>query len=99
MQADMAFVQALRGAPLADADRKSLDPDHLFLLALRGKIELFAKEKQSLSADHLYLLAVQGAIKLTKEDKQQLPSDHLFMLALRGGGPSHRSGYAQAPRG
>ena len=49
MQADMAFIQALRGTPLADADRKSLDADHLFVLALRGMIELFPKEKQKLS--------------------------------------------------
>ncbi len=46
MQADLAFVQALRGTALADADRKSLDADHLFVLALRGVIDLFAKEKQ-----------------------------------------------------
>lgn len=47
MQADLAFVQALRGAPLADADRKSLDADHLFVLTLRGVVDLMAKEKRS----------------------------------------------------
>ena len=75
MQADMAFIQALRGAALADADRKSLDADHLFVLALRGLIELLPKERKRLSADHLFILAVRGTIKLTAEDKQSLPPD------------------------
>ena len=61
MQADMAFIQALRRAALADADRKSLDADHLFVLALRGLIELLPKERKRLSADHLFILAVRGS--------------------------------------
>ena len=52
MQADLAFIQALRGAGLADADRKSLDADHLFLLTLRGAIELLPKERKRL-AEHV----------------------------------------------
>lgn len=70
MQADLAFVQALRGTGLSDADRKSLDADHLFPLALREVIELLPKERERLSADHLFILAVRGTIKLTAEDKQ-----------------------------
>ncbi len=64
----MAFVQALRGTTLTDADRKSLDADHLFLLALQGVIELFSKEKQKLSADHLFILAVRRQLPVFFSD-------------------------------
>jgi hypothetical protein len=84
MQTDMAFVQALRGARLADNDRKQLEPDYLFLLALREVIQLTTMEKNKLSPDHLFILALRGAVKLTNEDKQRLAPDDLFMLALRG---------------
>ena len=53
MQADLAFVQALRGASLSYADRAALDTDHLFVLALRKVIELSDAEKTKLSADEL----------------------------------------------
>jgi hypothetical protein len=84
MQTDMAFVQALRGARLADKDRKQLDPDYLFLLGLRDVIQLTTLEKKKLSPDHLFILALRGAVKLANEDKQRLAPDDLFMLALRG---------------
>ena len=77
-EADLAFVQALRGASLSGKDRAQLDPDYLFLLSLRGVIELTSAEKQRLSPDHVFILALRKAIKLSTEDKQRLDPDRLF---------------------
>ena len=66
MQADLAFVQALRGATLSYPDRAALDTDHLFVLALRKAIELTDAEKTKLSADELFVLALRKIVKLTQ---------------------------------
>ncbi len=84
VQPDLAFVQALRGSSLSPSDRSALEAEHLFLLALRGTIELTPAERQTLTPDHIFILAMGGAMTLTAEDKAALPVDHLFMLALRG---------------
>ena len=87
MQVDLAFVQALRGANLSSADRSSLGPDHLFMLALRNVIELTSTEKQKVAPDDLFVLAKElGAVAV-----------HLFMLVPVGCGQEFADGDMLSP--